>query len=482
MSPKFERAPSLPGENDTEPLLPASRIERLLRKPSAQWTVGDLVGLASANRVRLVSLMHVGGDGRLKALDFVPRSEGHLTDVLVAGERCDGSSLFGNMGVRVGASDIILQPRIASAFLDPFAPEPTLCVFCGHSGRDGAPLVESPDTILRHAYQRALAETGVELQALGELEYFLGKRVQDGDICCADDCGYHATSPFVFGEGIRRQAMTLLAEIGVPVKYGHSEVGYIPADHGEEVVWEQHEIELSLQPLPDAAESVVLTAWVLRNLAQRAGMRCSFEPVVRPGHAGSGLHFHLSPVVGGEHRGGVDAQGEPSAEARWLIGGLARLGAALMAFGNTEASSFVRLTQGKEAPNTVTWGQFNRKVLIRLPVVAKDPDGRVVTPPTVEFRLPDGSALPHPLLVGFAQGLVAGRQDEDLEGLLARTRAERGGVLPEGVERVPRDFGEVADALDRHRGELEAGGVFPPRVLDRFATVLRARADATPVL
>lgn len=482
MSDKFQRPPVLPGESETEPLLPASRLERLLGKPSAEWTVEDLIDLVKERRIRLMSLMHVGGDGRLKALDFVPRDDEHLRGVLLAGERADGSSLFGNMGITTGASDIILKPRIESAFVDPFAWESTLCVFCGHAGRDGQPLSESPDTILRRAYERTLAETGVDLHALGEVEYFLGKRQQEGDICGADDCGYHAASPFVFGEGLRRQAMALLADIGVPVKYGHSEVGYIPAEHGDDHVWEQHEIELSLLALPRAAEAVVLTAWVLRNLSHKGGMRCSFEPIVRPGHAGSGLHFHMSPMVDGEHRGGMSDAGELGREARWLIGGLARAGGALMAFGNTESSSFVRLTQGKEAPNTVTWGQFNRKVLIRLPVVTRDPSGRIVTPPTIEFRLPDGSSNPHILLAGIAQCLVSGKTDPDLDGLLERTHATGASVDVVGAERVPRDFDEVATMLGRHRAVLEAGSVFPTRVIDRFITVLRARAEATPVL
>jgi glutamine synthetase len=275
--------------------------------------------------------------------------------------------------------------------------------------------------------------------------------------------------------------MSLLADIGVPVKYGHSEVGYVPSERPEDLIWEQHEIELSLQPLPRAAEAVVLTAWVLRNLAHKAGMRCSFDPIVKPGHAGSGLHFHMSPVVDGEHRGGVDDEGNLGTEGRWLVGGLARLGGALMAFGNTEPGSFVRLTQGKEAPNTVTWGRFNRKVLIRLPVVARDPDGRIVTPPTIEFRLPDGSAQPHLLLAGIAQGLVLGSKDGELDSLLEETRATAG-TKALHAEPVPRDFDEVAQLLDRHRADLEAGGVFPSTVVDRVERVLQAKAEATPAL
>ena len=260
-------------DDAAEPVLPARRLERVFGRSAADWTVDDLVGLVKAQSIRIVSLMHVGSDGWLKTLDFVPRSESHLRDVIEGGERADGSSIFAGTGIRAGASDILLRPRVASAFLDPFSKVPALVLLCSHAGRDGRPLPESPDTIVRAAFARVRAELGVELQALGEVEYFLAKRTSEEDFYGADDRGYHASSPFVFGERLRRTALAVLADIGVPIKYGHSEVGYIPATESDDSIWEQHEIEMALSPLPDAAEGVVLTQWVLRNLAHQSGMR-----------------------------------------------------------------------------------------------------------------------------------------------------------------------------------------------------------------
>ena len=119
------------------------------------------------------------------------------------------------------------------------------------------------------------------MQALGEVEFFLGSRPEETDIYGATERGYHASSPFVFGEPLRRRAMVMLAEIGIPVKYGHSEVGYIPADEVDERIWEQHEIELALLPMPQAADAVLIAQWLLRNLAHKAGWRCSFDPILR---------------------------------------------------------------------------------------------------------------------------------------------------------------------------------------------------------
>ena len=188
-------SPSSPVPRD-----PAQTLDRFLGRPPATWTAADLAAFVHDRGIRVLSLMHVGGDGWLKTLDFVPRGGGHLADVLAGGERADGSSLFGDLGIPVGASDIVLRPRLATAFADPFAPEPTLAVLCSHYDRQGAPLAESPDTLVRAAYARLVRETGVELHALGEIEFFLGRRSDEADAYGANERGYHASSPFVRSE------------------------------------------------------------------------------------------------------------------------------------------------------------------------------------------------------------------------------------------------------------------------------------------
>lgn len=477
VSNELRPTPSPPGSVSSAPAyegtLPAGRLQRLLGKASSAWTAQDLVALYRDQRLRLLSLMHVGGDGWLKTLDFVPRSDEHLYDVLVGGERADGSSLFAGMGIRPGRSDILLRPRIASAFLDPFAEQPSLVVLCSHAGRDQRPLPESPDTILRRACAMLQDELDLQMLALGEVEYFLGKRSAERDIYGASDRGYHASSPFVFGESLRREAMCILAEIGVPVKYGHSEVGYIQAAETEGVLWEQHEIELALAPLPAAAEAVVLTQWVLRNLAHRQNMLCSFDPIMRRGHAGSGLHFHFSPTRQGQHLGCRDADGQLHEPARWLIGGLVQLGGALMAFGNRVPGSLVRLNQAKEAPSGIAWGESDRSALVRLPILATNEQGEPMTAPTIEFRLPDGSAHPHLLLAGVAQSTLQGRETADLEGLIEATASARsGGPDRSRVTALPVSMLEIAEDLQRQRGCFERHGVFPPHVIDAVASEL----------
>ena len=120
----------------------------------------------------------------------------------------------------------------------------------------------------------------------------------------------------------------------------------------------------------------------------------------------------------------------------------------------------------------MTWGRYNRRALVRIPIVPTDESGRPTSPGTIEFRLPDGSAHPHLLLAGVAQAMCDARVSPDLEALLARTAVSTQGASA-AEHRVPLTFEEIADAVTASRTALEAGGVFAPPMLDRLVTTLR---------
>jgi glutamine synthetase len=120
----------------------------------------------------------------------------------------------------------------------------------------------------------------------------------------------------------------------------------------------------------------------------------------------------------------------------------------------------------------VTWGERDRSALVRLPIVARDRDGREVSTPTIEFRLPDGSAHAHLLLAGIAQAMSAATPGTALDALLAATAAGVEAPVPgvaspaTAVPSVPRSFRDVASALRGDRAAFEADGVFPAGMID----------------
>jgi glutamine synthetase len=184
------------------------------------------------------------------------------------------------------------------------------------------------------------------------------------------------------------------------------------------------------------------------------------------------MHFHFSPLINEAFMGVIPDSGAMVDAARWLIVGLVEHGGMLMAFGNRADSSLLRLSQAKEAPNCVTWGRYDRKALVRLPIVARDEHGRQVATQTIEFRLPDGSTHPHLLLAGIAQAMRAATKSHDLEKVLERT-ASNHKIEKQHVSSVPKTMQEIAACLIEQRGILEAGDVFPTRMLDNLIETLQ---------
>lgn len=145
-----------------------------LRKSPEQFTIEDMVTFVRNNNVRLLNFMYPGGDGKLKTLNFVITSLQHLKSILTCGERVDGSSLFNF--IQASSSDLYVLPRFSTAFLDPFAEEPTLCFLCSYFDKDGKPMESAPEWALRKAVRAMKDHAGIDFHAMGELEYYVIKQ------------------------------------------------------------------------------------------------------------------------------------------------------------------------------------------------------------------------------------------------------------------------------------------------------------------
>jgi len=69
-------------------------LVQYLNKPAEEFTKADLVKYVEDHNIEMINFRYTGGDGRLKALNFVINSRDHLNSILTTGERIDGSSLF----------------------------------------------------------------------------------------------------------------------------------------------------------------------------------------------------------------------------------------------------------------------------------------------------------------------------------------------------------------------------------------------------
>ena len=146
-------------------------IVKALGKPQADFTKDDIIRYVTENDIEMINFMYPAGDGRLKTLNFVINNRDYLETILISGERVDGSSLFSF--IEAGNSDLYVMPRYSTAFVDPFAEIPTVTMLCSFFDKEGNALATSPEQTLRKACSAFRQATGLEFEAMGELEYYV---------------------------------------------------------------------------------------------------------------------------------------------------------------------------------------------------------------------------------------------------------------------------------------------------------------------
>ena len=272
----------------------------------------------------------------------------------------DGSSLFSF--IEAGSSDLYVIPRFRTAFIDPFSVLPTLSMLCSFFNKDGEPLESSPEYTLHKASKAFTDVTGMQFEAMGELEYYVIADEEDL-FPATDQRGYHESGPYAKFNQFRTRCMQYIAQAGGQIKYGHSEVGNFTLN-GK--IYEQNEIEFLPTRVEDAADQLMIAKWVIRNLAYEYGLNITFAPKITAGKAGSGLHVHMRIMKDGKNL--MLQDGVLSETARKAIAGMMKLAPSITAFGNTNPTSYFRLVPHQEAPTNICWGDRNRSVLVRVPL------------------------------------------------------------------------------------------------------------------
>ena len=471
--------------------LNANPVVRFLQKPAAQFTREDLIRYVTENGIEMINFMYPAGDGKLKTLNFVINDMDYLETILTCGERVDGSSLFSF--IEAGSSDLYVLPRYSTAFRDPFAEVPTLSLLCSFFDKDGNRLASAPDYTLHKACKAFREATGMEFEAMGELEYYV--IFDDNEqFPAVDQHGYHESAPYAKANELRALSMKYIAQAGGQIKYGHSEVGNFVQDG---LVYEQNEIEFLPVPAEQAADQLTIAKWIIRNLAYENGVNVTFAPKITTGKAGSGLHIHMRMVKDGRNM--MLHNGMLSDDARRMIAGMMDLAPAITAFGNKNPMSYFRLVPHQEAPTNVCWGDRNRSVLVRVPLgwtadvdmcsianPAQTPQHRdAAFKQTVEIRNADGSADIYQLLAGVCVAARHGFEMPDALDVAQRTYVDvnihdkaNAGVLDK-LATLPDSCVASAACLERQRGIYEQAGVFSHGMIDGIIAELRAYDDTS---
>ncbi len=400
----------------------------------------------------------------------------------------DGSSIRGFK--KIQESDMLLIPDPATALLDPVSQIPTLSVTCDiYDPISKDPYSRDPRYIAKKA-ETFMKKSGIADTCLWgpEIEFFL---FDDIRFAQAENYGYYYLDSkeggwntgkeenpnlgykFRYQEGyfpvpphdhlqdIRSEIMLTLRKAGVPVECHHHEV----ATGG------QCELDLRYAPLTKMADYIMLSKYVIKNVARKYSKTATFMPKPLGGdNNGSGMHIHTSLWKDGRNLFyDMKGYGQISETCKWFIGGLLKHSRAILAFGAPTINSYRRLAPGSEAPVHLAYSATNRSAVCKIPLYSA-----LAHDKRVEFRAADPSANAY---LTFASMLMAGLdgirhkidpgQPFDKE-ISALTAAEQRALLS-----VPSSLEDALLALEKDHAFMLEGDVFTRDVIETWISYKR---------
>lgn len=419
-------------------------------------------------------------------------------DQLEEGIMFDGSSIAGWKAIN--ESDMILKPDESTAFIDPFAAQPTLVVFCdivepstgqGYT-RDPRSTAKLAEAYLNYSGIGDTAYFGPELEffvfddvrfnvsmngSFYELDseegpYNTGRQYDMGNMGHRPGIkgGYFPVQPVDSLNDIRAEMLSVLGQIGVK-----------PILHHHEVAPSQCELGIGFDTLVKTADNVQKYKYVVHNVAHSYGKSATFMPKPISGDNGSGMHTHQSIWKGGKPLFAGNGYADLSDTCLYYIGGIIKHAKALNAFTNASTNSYKRLIPGYEAPVLLAYSSRNRSASIRIPHVAS-PKGK-----RIEARFPDCTCNPY---LSFAALLMAG-----LDGI--ENKIHPGDAMdknlydlpPEELANVPTVSGALRQSLEALQADsdfLKKGDVFTQDQIDSYIAlkmeeVVRLEHTPSPV-
>ena len=420
--------------------------------------------------IEWVDLRFTDPRGKWQHLSMVASAidEDQLTD----GFMFDGSSIDGWKAIN--ESDMILQPDLGAAYLDPFSATPMLILVCDIVDPGSGELYNRDPRSTAKRAEAFLAASGIgDTCYIGpEAEFFMfdDVRYEDGydrSYFKIDDVelptntgreyesgnmghrprikgGYFPVGPMDSAVDIRGEMVSTMLEMGLPMDKHHHEVA--PA---------QHELGLTFGTMVQTADRMQVYKYVVHQVAHAYGKTATFMPKPVAKDNGSGMHTHFSLWKGGKPLFAGNGYAGLSELALFFIGGIIHHAKALNAFTNPTTNSYKRLVPGYEAPVLLAYSSANRSASCRIPYGTGEKSKRV------ECRFPDALANPY---LAYAALMMAG-----LDGI--QNRIHPGEPMdknlydlpPQELKDIPTVCGSLREALnelDKDRAFLVRGDVF----------------------
>lgn len=468
------------------PRLPSALIPDLEFTPKIK-TGSDVEAFAKKHLATMLDLTFVDVPGTMQ---HTGKPIHDLADIMQDGAGFDGSSIRGFK--QIEESDMLLIPDASTAFLDPFAEEPTVSVLCDVRDPMTGELFDSSPRTIAHRAVKHLQDSGIADAAFfgPEAEFFIfddvrytsgpnhasysvesneaiwnsGRAEEGGNLGykIRHKEGYFPTAPADTQQDIRAEMVREMERAGVKIETFHHEV----ATAG------QAEIDMERDELLPMADKLMRYKYIVRNVARRYGKTATFMPKPLFGDNGSGMHVHQSLWKSGKPLFAGDKYAGLSEMALQYIAGILAHAPALCALCNPTTNSYKRLVPGFEAPVNLIYSARNRSAAIRIPMYSNNPKAK-----RIEFRMPDPTCNPY---IAFSALLLAG-----LDGIKRKlspgehTDENLYQMTPEKLSKIkhaPPTLMHALDALEADHAFLTQGGVFSEAFISNYIEQKRAEA------
>jgi glutamine synthetase len=398
----------------------------------------------------------------------------------------DGSSIRGWQGIE--KSDMLIKPDAATAFVDPFRAQPTICFFGDiydprtgqRYGRDARGIAHKALAYLKSIGLGDNAFFGPEPEffifdnvryqsQLNASFYYidseeapwntgadtgmnLGQQIRHKQ-------GYFPATPADRLMDLRSEITTNMQSMGMEVDLHHHEV----ASPG------QCEIGIKFGTAVTAGDLVHMYKYAVKNTCFEHGKTATFMPKPMFGDNGSGCHHHMSIWKGDKNLFAGNQYAKLSQEAIWAIGGILKHGRSIQAITNPSLNSYRRLVPHFEAPVNLAYSASNRSASVRIPHVGSDKARRF------EFRCPDASGSPYLTTAALLMAAIDGIRNKIDPGQPMDKNIYD--LPPEELATIPSTCSSLEEAineLEKDKAWLTAGDVFTEDCLDAYLSFKKA--------
>ncbi len=450
----------------------------MAKKAESGDGVARVLNLIKENGVEYVDLRFTDPRGKWQhTAQYVSTVD---EDTLKHGFMFDGSSIAGWKAIN--ESDMILQPDLETAVLDPFSAKPSLILFCDIvEPATGQGYARDPRSTAKKA-EDYLKSTGIGDTAFvgAEAEFFVfdsvkfgtggnfgtyqldsiegpGSNMKDypeGNMGHRPSVkgGYFPVPPVDSESDLRAEMLSAMGEMGLPIE-----------KHHHEVAQSQHELGTRFNTLTTMADQMQIYKYCVQNVAHSYGKTATFMPKPIYGDNGSGMHTHLSIWKAGKPLFAGNGYADLSETCLYAIGGIIKHAKAINAFTNPSTNSYKRLIPGFEAPVLLAYSARNRSASCRIPYGAGTKAKRV------EFRFPDPLANSYLATSALLMAGIDGIQNRIHPGEAMDKNLYD--LPPEELKEVPTVCGSLREALESLIADHEfllKGGVFTQDQIDAY--------------